>query len=95
MPVIIAKRAGTCRACGGLLRKGEQVDFSSEQGLSHPEPQCSQAAPRHRPNARAARCACGAWVKAQAGRLRLLSDAGAQGGGKRWAVDCAACAGLS
>ena len=91
--LIVATRAGTCRACGGLLRKGEEMDFSAELGASHPEPQCAQAPVRYRPNARAARCACGTWVKAQAGRLRLVEDRGASGGGKRWAVDCLACAG--
>ena len=93
MPTIVAKRAGTCRACGGLIRKGEEADFTSELGLAHPEPQCSQAPVRFRPNTRATTCACGAWVKAGEGRLRLLEDRGASGGGKRWAVDCAGCAG--
>nr|WP_239578558.1 hypothetical protein [Archangium primigenium] len=87
-----AKRAGTCRACGGLVRKGEEADFSAEQGLSHPEPQCARAPPRFRPNSRATRCACGTWVRAQEGRLRLVEDGGASGGGKDWAVDCPACA---
>ncbi|EPX56151.1 hypothetical protein D187_007493 [Cystobacter fuscus DSM 2262] len=91
MPIITTKKAGTCRACGGLVRKGEEADFSAEMGLSHVEPQCSSGPVRFRPNARAARCACDTWVKAGEGRLRLVSDAGAQGGGKRWAVDCPAC----
>lgn len=90
--LIVAKRAGMCRHCGGHLRKGEEVDFTAEDGAAHPEPQCSRGEVRFRPNARAGRCACGAWVKAQEGRLRLVSDAGARGGGKRWAVDCAPCA---
>ncbi|ATB41150.1 hypothetical protein CYFUS_006612 [Cystobacter fuscus] len=92
MPVIVAKKAGTCRACGGLIRKGEEADFSAELGVSHVEPQCSRGPVRFRPNARAAACACGSWVKVGEGRLRLVSDAGAQGGSKRWAVDCERCA---
>ncbi|WNG49209.1 hypothetical protein F0U60_37645 [Archangium minus] len=92
--IIIAKKDGTCRACGKLVRKREEADFTAELGLAHPEPQCSRAPAVHRPNRRAGRCRCGTWVEAQAGRLRLLEDNGASGGGKHWAVDCAACAGL-
>ncbi|EPX62555.1 hypothetical protein D187_008743 [Cystobacter fuscus DSM 2262] len=91
MPTITTKKAGTCRACGGHIRKGEEAEFSAELGLAHVEPQCSRGPVRFRPNTRAAACACGTWVKAGEGRLRLVSDAGAQGGGKRWAVDCASC----
>lgn len=94
MPTIIAEKNGTCRACGLLIRKGEYADFTSELGLAHPEPQCSTAPARFRPNRRAGRCGCGAWVEAGKGRLRLVEDRGAQGGGKRWAVDCATCAGV-
>ena len=95
MPQIVAEKDGTCRACGHLVRKGEYADFTAEEGLSHPEPQCAQAPARHRPNKRAAACAgCRTWVPARAGRLRLVADRGAQGGGKSWAVDCARCAGL-
>jgi hypothetical protein len=93
MALIVANRDGTCRACGHGVRKGEEVDFRAEDGVAHVEPQCSRGPVRFRPNRRAARCECGAWVKAGEGRLRLLEDRGAQGGGKRWAVDCAACAG--
>ncbi|QRK08084.1 hypothetical protein JQX13_50425 [Archangium violaceum] len=94
MPIIIAQRDGTCRACGKLVRKGEEADFTSELGLAHPEPQCSTAPARHRPNRRAGTCRCGQAVAAGSGRLRLLEDRGAQGGGKRWGVDCAQCASL-
>ncbi len=94
MPLIVAEKDGTCRACGRLVRKGEYADFTSAEGLSHPEPQCSRAEARYRPNKRAGRCACDAAVPAGKGRLRLVEDRGAQGGGKRWAVDCARCAGL-
>jgi hypothetical protein len=90
--IIIAKRAGTCRACGGHVRKGEEVDFSSELGVAHVEKACREGEARFRPNGRAGRCRCGAWVKAREGTLRLLEDKGAQGGGKRWAVECSACA---
>ncbi|QRK06041.1 hypothetical protein JQX13_38845 [Archangium violaceum] len=94
MPIIVAQKDGTCRACGKLVRKGEEADYTAEQGLAHPEPQCSAAPALHRPNRRAGQCRCGASVPAGAGRLRLLEDRGAAGGGKSWAVDCAACAGL-
>lgn len=94
MPTILTKKAGVCRGCGGHIRKGEYADFSAEEGLSHPEPQCRDATPRFRPNARAGRCSCGSAVPAQAGRLRLLKDDVASGGRKHWAVDCARCAGL-
>jgi hypothetical protein len=92
VPTITTKKAGTCRACGGLIRKGEEAEFSAEMGLAHVEPQCSRGLVRFRPNNRAARCACGAWVKAGEGQLRLLEDRGARGGGKSWAVDCPGCA---
>ncbi|MFY0567055.1 hypothetical protein ACN28E_24900 [Archangium lansingense] len=94
MPTIIAERNGSCRACGGLIRKGEYCDFTSDKGASHVETQCVTATVRFRPNRRAGRCNCGTWVAAGKGRLRLLEDKGGQGGGKRWAVDCATCAGL-
>ncbi|MCY1080307.1 hypothetical protein [Archangium lansingense] len=94
MPTIITEKPGPCRACGGLIRKGEYADFESEKGASHVEPQCVTAPVRYRPNRRAGRCKCGARVEAGKGLLRLLEDRGAQGGGKRWAVDCARCAGL-
>ncbi|WNG35838.1 hypothetical protein F0U61_20785 [Archangium violaceum] len=92
--IIIAKKDGTCRACGKLVRKGEEADFTAELGLAHPEPQCSTAPALHRPNRRAGTCCCGWAVAAGAGRLRLVEDRGAYGGGKIWAVDCAHCMGL-
>lgn len=94
MPLIVAKKDGMCRACGGRVRKGEYAHFESNRGLAHPEPACSQGVARHRPNARAATCSCGTFVEAGKGRLRLAEDKGGQGGGKRWAVDCARCADL-
>lgn len=89
---IVAKREGTCRACGGRVRKGEYAEFTSAEGLAHVEPQCAEGPVRYRPNRRAARCGCGAWVGAGEGTLRLLADRGAEGGGKRWAVLCPRCA---
>ncbi|WNG62761.1 hypothetical protein F0U59_23385 [Archangium gephyra] len=83
-----------CRACGGRVRKGEYADFTAAEGMSHPEPQCANAPARFRPNARKATCGCGTFVEAGKGRLRLVEDGGAQGRRKRWAVDCARCAGL-
>lgn len=94
MPTIITEKSGPCRACGGLIRKGEYADFESDKGASHIEPQCVRGKVRFRPNGRAASCSCGTHVPAGKGRLRLVEDRGAQGGGKRWAVDCATCAGL-
>lgn len=93
MPTIIAKKDGTCRACGGRIRKGEYAHFESDKGLSHPEPECVHSSVRVRPNARAATCSCGTFVEVGKGRLRMVEDRG-PGAGKRWAVDCARCAGL-
>ncbi len=90
--LIVAQREGTCRACGGRVRKGEYVHFSAAEGTAHVEPSCAQGPVRYRPNKRAARCSCGAHVPPGEGTLRLLEDKGASGGGKRWAVDCARCA---
>ena len=94
MPIIVAKKEGTCRACGGRIRKGEYAHFEAGKGAAHPEPDCVHATARVRPNSRAATCSCGTFVEAGKGRLRLVDDGGAQGGRKRWAVDCARCAGL-
>ncbi len=93
MPTVVAKKDGKCRACGGRVRKGEYADFQADKGLAHLEPACSQGEARHRPNARAATCSCGAHVPPGKGRLRLVEDRG-PGQGKRWAVDCARCAGV-
>lgn len=93
MPLIVTEREGTCRACGRRIRKGEYADFTAELGLAHPEPACARAPARFRPNRRAGTCSCGAGVRPGEGRLRLLEDDGASGGKKRWAVDCATCAG--
>ncbi|HEX5750030.1 MAG TPA: hypothetical protein VFZ09_27620 [Archangium sp.] len=93
MPRIVAKKDGTCRTCGGRVRKGEYADFQADKGLAHPEPACAQGAARHRPNIRAGTCTCGTHVPPGKGHLRLVEDKG-PGLGKRWAVDCARCAGL-
>ncbi|PTL79084.1 hypothetical protein [Vitiosangium sp. GDMCC 1.1324] len=92
--IIVTKREGPCRACGGRIRKGEYADFTAEKGAAHPEAQCSSVPARYRPNLRAGACRCGTWVKAGQGRLRLVEDAGGAGGKKSWAVDCDTCASL-
>ena len=89
--LIVAQREGTCRACGGRVRRGEEVYFEAVLGVAHVEPACANGPVRYRPNKRAARCGCGAWVGPGEGTLRLLKDRGAQGGGKQWAVDCSGC----
>lgn len=86
MPLIIAKKDGTCRACGHMVRKGEYADFTSAEGLSHPEPACARAPAKYRPNKRAGRCECGAHVPAGEGRLVLLRDDTPVGGRKHWGV---------
>lgn len=94
MPLISAKKSGSCTACGGLIRKTEQAWYTSETGLRHVEPQCREAAASgFRVNRRAGTCNCGAAVPAGQGRLVHLGEA--QVGGQwvqRWAVRCTRCA---
>jgi len=93
MPLIAAKKQGSCTACGGRIRKTEQAFYTAATGLRHPEPQCRNAASSvHRPNARAGRCSCGAWVPAGKGRLVHQGEKERDGQwGQIWAVRCEGC----
>jgi hypothetical protein len=94
MPIIIAKREGSCTACGGRIRKTEQAFYTAATGLRHPEPQCRNAAnSEHRPNTRAGRCSCGTWVPAREGRLVHQGEEQRDGQWQQsWAIQCAGCA---
>jgi hypothetical protein len=86
VPLIEAKRAGPCAACGGTIRKGEQSFYTQEGGLRHPEQRCLTApAVRFRPNQRAGTCSCGVHVPASAGRLVYAPG---DGKGSPWRVHC-------
>jgi hypothetical protein len=93
MPLITAKRAGRCAACGGGIRKAEQAVYTAEGGIRHVEPQCAQAttAP-YRTNSRSGTCVCGTWVAAEEGFLVHLGERkpGARRG-PTWGVRCSRC----
>ncbi|RJS19580.1 hypothetical protein DRW03_21345 [Corallococcus sp. H22C18031201] len=94
MPVIVAKKNGTCTAdgCGGGIRRGEYVEFSAAGGARHLE--CSNAPQGRRVNLRAGTCACGACVPAREGSLVLAGESERHGRYlKRWQVRCARCGG--
>jgi hypothetical protein len=91
VPLIAARRAGTCTACGGAVRKHEQAWFTTEQGLRHPACATSTSTV-HRTNQRAGTCACGAHVPASTGRLVHLGSVVRNGQHvQQWAVRCGSC----
>jgi hypothetical protein len=84
MPLMLARRASPCTACGGTLHSGEQIHYTQELGARHVEPACSALGTvRYRPNARAGTCSCGTHVRAGAGLLFHTPEG--------WAVRCTGC----
>ncbi|RYZ34046.1 MAG: hypothetical protein EOO71_40285 [Myxococcaceae bacterium] len=91
MPVIVAKKAGTCTAagCGGRVLKGEYVEYSAATGTRHME--CAGAEQGKRPNLKAGTCRCGASVAPREGSLTLKETKRGTNFRKEWLVLCARC----
>ncbi|MCY1043310.1 hypothetical protein OV208_18480 [Corallococcus sp. bb12-1] len=91
MPVIVAKKAGTCTAdgCGGRVLKGEFVEYSAATGTRHLE--CAGAEQGRRPNLKAGKCRCGAQVAPREGSLTLKETSRAGRFRKEWLVLCSRC----
>ncbi|RKG97955.1 hypothetical protein D7X74_40555 [Corallococcus sp. CA047B] len=91
MPVIVAKKAGTCTAagCGGRVLKGEYVEYSAATGTRHLE--CAGADQGKRPNLKAGKCRCGAPVAPREGSLSLKETLRAGRFRKQWLVLCVRC----
>ncbi|MBN8466191.1 hypothetical protein JYJ95_06685 [Corallococcus exiguus] len=94
MPVIVAKKAGSCTAagCGGRVLKGEYVEYSAATGTRHLE--CAGADQGMRPNLKAGTCRCGAAAAPREGSLVLKETTRGGRFVKRWLVLCRRCSGL-
>jgi hypothetical protein len=85
MPVIEAKRSGPCAACGGLIRKGELIDFTREAGARHVA--CAELPSDERTNRHPAECVLCRFLLAKGqGSLELVENR--QDGTNIWRVTC-------
>ncbi|AEI66967.1 hypothetical protein [Corallococcus macrosporus] len=94
MPIITAKKPGTCTAagCGGRILRGELCWYEAAVGMRHLEAACRGADGGRRPNLRAGRCRCGAHVPPREGSLTLRGEKSFRGRRRKvWAVSCARC----